>query len=116
VVAVTGGVGAAGGLVGSGGAFLLVPLLLMVVRVPLRVTIGSSLAITSCSAVVGFAGKALTGQVPWLLALAVALGALPGARLGAAVGRRLTYVHLRLVLLLVVALSAGRVWWDLLTR
>lgn len=117
LVAVVGaGVGLAAGLVGAGGAFLLVPLLLVVVGVPIRVTIGSSLAITACAAVAGFLGKALTGQIPWLPALAVALGAVPGAQIGAAVSRRLPRPHLRLILLLVVVASAGRVWWDLLAR
>lgn len=116
VAAVGGVVGLAAGLVGAGGAFLLVPLLLVVVGVPIRVTIGSSLAITACSAVAGFLGKALTAQIPWMPALAVALGAVPGAQLGAAVSRRLSGSRLRLVLVLVIVASAGRVWWDLLAR
>jgi uncharacterized membrane protein YfcA len=101
-------------IVGVGGAFLLVPLLIVVVRVPIRVTIGSSLAITAMSAVTGFAGKALTGQIPWGPALLVALAALPGAQLGAQVSRRLSSGRLRGVLFVVVLLTALRVWWDLL--
>jgi hypothetical protein len=114
VVAVAAGVGIAAGLVGAGGAFLLVPLLLVVVGVPIRVTIGSSLAITALAAVAGFAGKLLTGQVPAGPALVVALGALPGAQVGAAVSRRLAGSQLRLALLVTVVLTAARVWWDLL--
>ena len=62
-------VGLGAGLIGAGGAFLLVPLLLVVVGVPIRVTIGSSLAITAVSALTGFAGKLATGQIPWLPAV-----------------------------------------------
>lgn len=113
-VAVCAIVGVGAGLVGAGGAFLLVPLLIVVVRVPIRVTIGSSLAITAMSAVTGFAGKALTGQIPWGPALLVALAALPGAQLGAQVSRRLSSGRLRGVLFVVVLLTALRVWWDLL--
>lgn len=113
-VAVTGGVGIAAGLVGAGGAFLLVPLLLAVVGVPIRVTIGSSLAITVVASTAGVAGKLLTGQVPAVPALLVSVGALPAAQLGAAVSRRLAGPHLRLALLITVALTATRVWWDLL--
>ncbi len=111
-VCVTVGLGA--GLVGAGGAFLLVPLLIAVVGVPIRVTIGSSLAITAMSAVTGFAGKAITGQILWGPALLVALGALPGAQLGALVSRRLSGAWLRGVLFTIVLLTALRVWWDLL--
>lgn len=113
---VAGGVGLAAGLVGAGGAFLLVPLLITVVRIPIRVTIGSSLAITTLGATAGFLGKLVTGQIPLGPALAVALGALPGAQLGAAVSRRLPPAHLRALLLAVVALTALRVWWDVLVR
>jgi uncharacterized protein len=107
-------VGLGAGLVGAGGAFLLVPLLIVVVGVPIRVTIGSSLAITALSAVTGFAGKALTGQILWGPALLVALAALPGAQLGAWVSRRLSSGWLRGLLFVIVLLTALRVWWDLL--
>jgi uncharacterized membrane protein YfcA len=98
VGAVGAGVGLAAGLVGAGGGFLLVPLLLVVADIPIRVTIGSSLAITA------------------LAALAVVAGAIPGARLGAAMSRRLPPFGLRLALFAFVALAAVRVWADLLSR
>jgi uncharacterized membrane protein YfcA len=107
-------VGLGAGLVGAGGAFLLVPLLIVVVGVPTRVTIGSSLAITALAAVAGFAGKAVTGQIPWGPAVLVALAALPGAQLGAWVSRRLSAGCLRGLLFVIVLLTALRVWWDLL--
>jgi uncharacterized membrane protein YfcA len=110
------GVGVAAGLVGAGGAFLLIPLLMVVVGLPIRVTIGSSLAITALAATAGVAGKVATGQVPLAPSLAVVLGAVPGAQLGAALSRRLSPAWLKRVLLIVVMGSALRVWWDLLGR
>jgi uncharacterized membrane protein YfcA len=109
-------VGLVAGLVGAGGAFLLVPLLMVFVGIPIRVTIGSSLAITALAAAAGVTGKLATGQVPLQPALAVILGAIPGAHLGALVSRRLSGRMLRRVLFLVVLASAVRVWWDLLAR
>lgn len=109
------GVGFLTGLVGAGGAFLLVPLLLTVVRLPLRVTIGTSLAIAAAAAVAGTAGKAATGQIPYAAALIVAAGALPGGHLGAAVSRRLTNQQLRVAFALIVAVVATRVWWHVLS-
>jgi uncharacterized membrane protein YfcA len=108
------GVGLMAGLVGAGGAFLLVPLLLVFVGIPIRVTIGSSLAITAVAAAAGVAGKVATGQVPLEPTVAVVLGAVPGAQLGALVSRRLTGTTLRRVLFVVILGSAVRVWWDLL--
>jgi len=113
-VAVTLGVGIAAGLVGAGGAFLLVPLLLVVVGVPIRVTLGSSLGITAIAATAGVVGKLATGQVPLVPACAVALGALPGAHFGAAVSRRLPGAQVKILLAVVTIVSAARVWWDLL--
>jgi uncharacterized membrane protein YfcA len=109
-------VGVAAGLVGAGGAFLLVPLLLFVVGIPIRVTIGSSLAITALAAFAGVAGKLVTGQVPLGPAVAVALGALPGAQLGSRLSRRISGTRLKQVLALIVVVSALRVWIDLLER
>jgi uncharacterized membrane protein YfcA len=104
--AVAGTVGLAAGLVGAGGAFLLVPLLLVVVGVPIRVTIGSSLAMTALAATAGVIGKFVTGQVPLGPALVVALGALPG--------RRLSGGTLKGVLFVIIVLTGVRVWWHVL--
>lgn len=109
-----GGVGLAAGLVGAGGAFVLVPLLLVVVGVPIRVTIGTSLAITAVAATAGVVGKAVTGQIPLQPALLVAAGALPGAQLGAAASRRLSGVTLKRALLVVIVLTGAKVWWHAL--
>ncbi len=114
VVIVAGSVGLAAGLVGAGGAFLLVPLLLVVVGIPIRVTIGSSLAITALAASAGFVGKMVTGQVPLAPTLAVVLGAVPGAQLGAAVSRRVPPFGLKAALFVFIALTAIRIWVDLL--
>jgi uncharacterized membrane protein YfcA len=114
MVAICVGVGLAAGLVGAGGAFLLVPLLLVVVGVPIRVTIGSSLAITALAALTGFAGKLATGQIPWLPTVFAVAGAVPGAQLGALVSHRLSGRRLKQALFVVVLLTAIRVWWDLL--
>jgi len=113
-VAVAGAVGLAAGVVGAGGAFLLVPLMLVVVGVPIRVTIGSSLAMTALAATAGIIGKLVTGQVPLGSALVVALGAAPGAQLGALASRRLAGGMLRGILFVVIVLTGVRVWWHVL--
>lgn len=115
-VIVCAAVGAVAGLVGAGGAFLLMPLLMVVVGVPIRVTIGSTLAITALAATAGLVGKIATGQVPLAPSLAVVLGAVPGAQLGAGTSRRLSGAALKRMLFIVVLGSAVRVWWDLLGR
>jgi len=110
------GVGTMAGLVGAGGAFLLVPLLITVVRVPTRITIGSSLAITLWTAVAGLLGKLVTGQVPLLLSAALVLGAVPGAQCGEWASRRCGIRALRGLLTGITALVAVRVWVDVFSR
>jgi len=108
------GIGIASGLVGAGGAFLVVPVLVALLRIPVRLAIGTSLAIVGISAAAGFAGKALTAQIPIWPALAVVLGSIAGAPLGARMSHRAPVSALRAVLAGVVAAVAIRVWVDVL--
>jgi uncharacterized membrane protein YfcA len=62
----------------------------------------------------GLAGKVFANQVDWLLAGLLVLGALPGARLGAAVSRRVSTGGLVGVLGVVVAAVAVRMWIQVL--
>jgi uncharacterized membrane protein YfcA len=111
---VGGSVGFLAGLVGAGGAFILIPLMLHVLRIPLRVVVGTSLAIVAAAALAGLAGKALTGQVDWLLALGLVVGALPGGRLGSYVSHRTRVSWLATILGLVIAFVAARIWLEIL--
>lgn len=115
-VSYPGVIGIASGLVGAGGAFLLIPVLVAVLRVPVRLSIGTSLAITAVSASMGFAGKALTAQIPLWPALAVIAGSLSGAPLGARASRRAPIGVLRAVLAALIAVVMIRVWVDVFSR
>ncbi len=108
-------VGLMAGLIGAGGAFILIPLMLYVLRIPLRVVVGTSLAIVAASAIAGLVGKVFTGQVDWLLAGALVVGALPGGRLGSYVSRRTRVTWLATILGVVIALVAVRMWFEILT-
>ncbi|HWP36692.1 MAG TPA: sulfite exporter TauE/SafE family protein [Gemmatimonadales bacterium] len=107
-------VGLLAGMIGAGGGFLLVPLMIYVLRVPLRSAISASLGIVVMSAVAGMVGKAATGQIEWLPAIALVVGALPGARLGASVSRRMHTEALSLVLAILIGLVAAKMWWEIL--
>ena len=109
-------VGIASGLIGAGGAFLLVPVLIGVLRIPVRISIGTSLAMTGMSASLGFVGKALTAQIPLWPAVAVVLGSVVGAPLGARLSRRAPVAVLRTLLTVLIALVMTRVWVDVLFR
>lgn len=100
------------GMIGAGGGFLLVPLMMYGLKVPVRSAVGSSLAIVALGGLGGMIGKAASGQVVWVYALALVVGALPGARLGATTSKRLSTVTLGWILGVLLALVAVRMWWD----
>lgn len=104
------GVGFAAGLLGAGGAFFLIPVMLYGLKIPVRMTVGTSLAVVAVSALAGLLGKAVTGQIDWILAAALVVGALPGARLGAYVSGRTQTDRLVVVLGVVILLVAVRLW------
>jgi hypothetical protein len=115
-VAIGVAVGLLAGFIGAGGAFFLAPVLLHVLRIPMRYVIGSTVGIVAISSGAGLLGKALTDQVDWLLAAALVVGALPGARVGAIVSRRTSPHRLGVVLGLVILAVAIRMWLDIATQ
>jgi uncharacterized protein len=75
------GVGLARGMVGQSGAFLTIPLLIHVLRMPTRLAIGSSLGITFCAALAGSFGKFHRGgPIVWPQVAALVSGSLIGDR------------------------------------
>jgi uncharacterized protein len=105
-------VGLVVGLLGAGN-FLFVPLLIYVLKVPTRVTIGSSLVIHVLNSFAGFTGKLLTGQIPFLMTAAVIVGASLGAIAGEKSHSRVSPRTLRYVYSAVIAVVAVRVWITL---
>lgn len=101
------------GMVGQGGAFIIIPILLYVLKIPLRVALGSTLAIGLFSATAGLAGKIATGQVPFYMAGALLLGAVPSAKLGGVAGKKTKTQFLRWILALIISATAIKVWSDI---
>jgi uncharacterized membrane protein YfcA len=106
-------VGIVVGLLGAGN-FLFVPLLIYVLKIPTRITIGSSLAIHVLNGFSGFVGKLITGQVPFLMTVIVILGASLGAILGERSHSQASPKILRFAYAGVIAIVAIRVWISLL--
>jgi uncharacterized membrane protein YfcA len=109
-VASAAGVGLLGGLVGQGGSFILIPMMTSFVRVPTRIAIGSNLAIVLLSTTAAFIGKAITGQIEWLLAAPLVLTVVPAAHVGGRVSRLVPVAGLRRALAVLIAVAAVRIW------
>lgn len=107
------GVGLLGGLVGQGGSFILIPLMTSYVQIPTRIAIGSNLAIVLFSSIAGFLGKAVTGQIEWLLTIPVILTVIPAAAMGGLGSRRVSVLCLRRLLAILIGIAAVRMWISL---
>ncbi|MGM0878659.1 MAG: sulfite exporter TauE/SafE family protein [Bacillota bacterium] len=107
-------VGIGAGIVGAGGAFLLVPIMLTVLKIPTRMTIASSLAITLISSIGAIAGKVSTGQVEFLPSLIMVVASLIASPLGAMAGKKLNTKALQVILALLISATAVNIWIDIL--
>lgn len=107
-------VGGIAGMIGAGGAFMLVPLMLHVLRLPIRTVVGSSLGIVVLSSIAGLLGKAVTGQIDWPLAAALVAGAIPGGLIGSMASRRTRPRRLATILGILIAVVAVRMWLAIL--
>lgn len=107
-------VGIGAGIVGAGGAFLLVPIMLVILKIPTRMTIASSLAITFISSIGAVSGKISTGQVPLLPSLIMIVASLLASPLGAKAGKKVNTKVLQAILALLITGIAIKVWVDIL--
>jgi uncharacterized membrane protein YfcA len=107
-------IGTMAGMVGAGGGFVLIPVMLYVLKIPLRITIGTSLGIVLIGAVMGAVGKIYTGQVDWLLAVALIISSIPSAQLGSMVSRKTSAKVLRYSLLAVIVFTCIQIWHKIL--
>lgn len=99
-------VGALAGVLGAGGGFLIVPLMIGALRLPTRLAIGSSPVVILISSLAGLSGKLVAGQIQLLPAVALVAGAVPATYLGTRIGQRLSPRFLRMLLgVLLVAIA-----------
>ncbi|WP_054949274.1 sulfite exporter TauE/SafE family protein [Numidum massiliense] len=113
-VAIGFAVGLAAGVVGAGGAFILVPLMLVVLKIPTRMTIATSLAVTFLSSIGTTAGKLLTGQVLFAPAAVVVVASLLAAPLGATVSKKVNVKWLQALLVVLIVVTSLKIWVDVL--
>lgn len=106
-------VGIGAGIVGAGGAFLLVPIMLTVLKIPTRVTIASSLAITLISSIGAIIGKVSSGQVEILPSFIMVVASLIASPLGVLAGKRVNTKLLQLILAILIVTTAVKIWIDI---
>lgn len=105
--------GSAFGILGVGGGFLYVPLLVLLFDIPLKIAIGTSLMIVLFNAVPGIIGKLLTIRFDIFIGIAVAVGAIAGSRIGTYINRKISVKIIKIIFIVLLAVIIARVGWDL---
>jgi uncharacterized membrane protein YfcA len=98
------------GLLGIGGGLIMVPAMAGILGIPLRRALGTSLAAICGMVIPGTIVHALLGNIVWAIAVFATIGAVPGARIGAAIAlgtRERTLRYLVGGFMLVVAIAYG---------
>lgn len=98
--------GLASGYIGIGGGFLMVPLMVAILKMPMKLASGTSLIAIMILAIPGVVYQGVLGNVSWVLGIAMAVGAVPGAMLGAKLSSRLPERTLRLVFGIMMLIAA----------
>ena len=89
--------GLASGYVGVGGGFIMVPLMLAVLDIPMSLASGTSLIAIMILAIPGVIEQGLLGNIDYLAGIAIVVGSIPGALVGARLVRMVPERQLRFI-------------------
>lgn len=110
-------IGVVGAIMGIGGGFLLVPVLIYFLRVPTSTVIGTSAVLTSTTMALATVVHALTNHlVDVVLALVLIVGGVIGAQFGASAAHNMPAERIRLLLGVLILAVGFRFGYELITR
>lgn len=81
------GVGIVTGLLGAGGGFLIIPALVLLVKLPMKEAIGTSLLIIALNSLIGFTGDVGQYNIDWGFLLTITTIAIAGIFIGSYIGK-----------------------------
>jgi uncharacterized membrane protein YfcA len=110
-------VGALAAVMGVGGGFIMVPVMVYLLRMPMHVVVGTSLfqILFTCIDVT-IMQSAENHTVDFVLALLLLVGSSVGAQVGAKLGRKLHGDHLKILLAVLVLVVMVKMLFDLLAQ
>lgn len=83
------GIGLITGFLGAGGGFLLIPALIILLRMPMKKAVGTSLLIIALNSLIGFVADAGQYDINWMLLGSVSLIAIVGVIAGGRLSRNI---------------------------
>lgn len=106
-------IGIASGIVGAAGAFITVPVMLVILKIPTRIAIASSLAITFISSIGTTAGKLMGGHMLLVPAIVIVIASTFASPLGAMISKKLHTKTLQLILSLLICITVVKIWFNI---
>ncbi|RAJ82242.1 hypothetical protein CLV59_104467 [Chitinophaga dinghuensis] len=83
------------GLLGAGGGFLIIPALIMLMKMPMKEAVGTSLLIIALNSLLGFAGDVAFVHIEWTFLIAISAVAAIGIVLGTRMSKRIAGAQLK---------------------
>src|SRR5699024_2809018 len=106
-------IGITSGIVGAAGGFIMVPVMLVILKIPTRITVASSLAITFISSIGSTVGKIVTAQVLYGPSIIMIIASVLGAPLGVKLGTKTNTKVLQVILSILILSTAIKIWFDI---
>ncbi|MCY9697575.1 sulfite exporter TauE/SafE family protein [Paenibacillus alginolyticus] len=106
-------IGIASGIVGAAGAFITVPVMLLILKIPTRIAIASSLVITFLSSFGTTTGKLLAGHVLWTPTIIIVIASTIASPIGALISKKLNTRALQWVLSFLIGATAIKIGIDI---
>jgi uncharacterized membrane protein YfcA len=107
-------IGVLSGIVGAAGAFITVPVMLVILKIPTRVAIASSLAITFISSIGSTVGKYLGGHMLLIPSIVMVIASTIASPLGAKISKRMNTKVLQWILAFLIVGTVIKIWSEIL--
>jgi uncharacterized membrane protein YfcA len=109
-------VGLISGLVGAGGGFLIIPVLVLFIRLDMKMAVGTSLFIIAVNSLFGFVGDLFHYQIDWIFLLIFSALSIVGIFIGSAFADKINSQRLKrgfgwFVLAMGVFILLNEIWW-----
>lgn len=89
------GIGLTTGLLGAGGGFLLIPVLVLILGMPMREAVGTSLLIIALNSLIGFAGDLGHVEIDWTFLFTITGMAVTGILIGGFLAKKINAAALK---------------------
>ncbi|MEP7319470.1 MAG: sulfite exporter TauE/SafE family protein [Panacibacter sp.] len=83
------------GLLGAGGGFLLIPMLVVIMKLPMKEAVGTSLFIIALNSLIGFTGDLGHFSIEWRFLLTITAIAIAGIFAGSAIAKKISGERLK---------------------